>query len=32
MEETLFGAINKLRSFDMKLLINRFYVLKKNGK
>jgi hypothetical protein len=32
MEETLFGAINKLRAFDLKLLINRFYILKKNGK
>jgi len=32
VEETLFGAINKLRSWDTKLLINRFYIQKKSGK
>lgn len=32
VEETLFGAINKMRKWDMTLLINRFYIEKKNGK
>jgi hypothetical protein len=31
-EETLFSAINKIRSWDLTLLINRFYIEKKNGK
>jgi hypothetical protein len=31
-EETLIGAMNKIRSWDLTLLINRFYIEKKNGK
>jgi hypothetical protein len=32
VEEVIFGAMNKMRSWDMKLLIHRFYIEKKNGK
>jgi hypothetical protein len=31
-EETLIGAMNKIRSWDLTLLIKRFYIEKKNGK